>query len=222
MTGDPMMVTRRRGMIALAAVLAGAPLVAMSETSAEAAPATAASAFAPVQELDNALLVAMRQGQNTPFATRYQYLTPVIERVFDLNTILQRSVGLSFAGLPPEQKATLAAAFLRYTVSSYLANFDSYNGQNFQILPDIRPVGAGQQVVKTQLLRVNKDPIELDYVVAGGPSGWRIVDVLTNGTISRVAVQRSDFRELLVRGGVPALTASLNNKVASLSGGMAA
>jgi phospholipid transport system substrate-binding protein len=55
-----------------------------------------------------------------------------------------------------------------------------------------------------------------------GPSGWKAVDVLANGSISRVAVQRSDFRELLASGGVPALMAALQRKVANLSGGMAA
>jgi phospholipid transport system substrate-binding protein len=49
--------------------------------------------------------------------------------------------------------------------------------------------------------------------------GWQAVDVLTDGSISRVAVQRSDFRGLLMAGGVPALTKGLEHKVALLSGG---
>ena len=40
----------------------------------------------------------------------------------------------------------------------------------------------------------------------------------TDGTISRVAVQRSDFRSLLMSGGVPALTAELSRKTANLTG----
>jgi len=50
------------------------------------------------------------------------------------------------------------------------------------------------------------------------PQGWRAVDVLLNGTISQVAVQRSDFRALLTSGGPDALIASLRQKTASLSG----
>ncbi|HUB15081.1 MAG TPA: ABC transporter substrate-binding protein [Acetobacteraceae bacterium] len=42
-----------------------------------------------------------------------------------------------------------------------------------------------------------------------GPAGWQVVDVLTDGYISRVAVQRSDFRQLLASGGPPALTAGM-------------
>jgi phospholipid transport system substrate-binding protein len=51
------------------------------------------------------------------------------------------------------------------------------------------------------------------------PQGWRAVDVLLDGTISRVAVQRSDFRSLLNHGGAPALAKSLQEKTADLSGG---
>ena len=45
------------------------------------------------------------------------------------------------------------------------------------------------------------------------------VDVLADGSISRVAVQRSDFRRLVARGGAQALIDSLNQKTADLSGG---
>jgi phospholipid transport system substrate-binding protein len=48
---------------------------------------------------------------------------------------------------------------------------------------------------------------------------WKVVDVLADGSISRVAVQRSDFRRLVDRGGAPALIQSLNSKTSDLSGG---
>ena len=50
----------------------------------------------------------------------------------------------------------------------------------------------------------------------------KAVDVLADGSISRVAVQRSDFRDLLRNGGVPALITALRQKVVTLSGGMLA
>ena len=51
------------------------------------------------------------------------------------------------------------------------------------------------------------------------PSGWRAVDVLAEGAISRVAVQRSDFRRLLMQGGGAALLASLQRKANDLAHG---
>jgi phospholipid transport system substrate-binding protein len=50
------------------------------------------------------------------------------------------------------------------------------------------------------------------------PTGWQAIDVLEQATISQVAVQRSDFRSLLA-GGADSLTASLQAKVDTMSGG---
>jgi phospholipid transport system substrate-binding protein len=46
-----------------------------------------------------------------------------------------------------------------------------------------------------------------------------VVDVLADGSISRVAVQRSDFSALFDKGGAPALEASLQQKTEELSHG---
>jgi phospholipid transport system substrate-binding protein len=207
---------RRATLVLTAAGFAAAfaSLAARADTRSDAA------VFAPVTALNAALLTAMKYGDAVSFDRRYQVLAPVIERVFDLNAVLAASVGLSWASIPDAQKTTLASAFRRYTVSSYVANFNSFNGQSFEILPGTRAVGNGEVVVRTRLIRQDKSPVELDYVLRSGPAGWQVVDVLTDGTISRVAVQRSDFQQLLQNGGVPALTAGLQRKVANLSGSM--
>jgi phospholipid transport system substrate-binding protein len=82
-------------------------------------------------------------------------------------------VGLSWATLPEAQKAQRATAFRRYTISSYVSNFDSYNGQTFQVLPSVRAVVNGEVVVRTRLVRVNDSPVKLDYIMrrAAPPDG---------------------------------------------------
>lgn len=84
--------------------------------------------------------------------------------------------------------------FRHYTVPSCVSNFDSYNGQRFEVLPTVRRVGNGEVIVQTQLTRSDDSPVKLDYIMRLGPAGWQVVDVLTDGSISRVAVQRSDFQ----------------------------
>jgi hypothetical protein len=51
------------------------------------------------------------------------------------------------------------------------------------------------------------------------PSGWKIVDGPADGSISRVVVQRSDFRRVLTNGGGDALLASLQRRTSDPSGG---
>jgi phospholipid transport system substrate-binding protein len=183
---------------------------------------TGADAAAPIQRLDAALLSAMKAGRGTPFSQRYAELDPVIDQTFDLDAVLAASIGLGWAGMPSDQKTQLIAAFRRYTVASYTANFDNYSGQTFQIAPAVRSVGNGEVIVSTEIIGSDGTSHKLDYVMRNTASGWKAVDVLADGSISRVAVQRSDFRQLLNSGGAPALMAGLQRKVGSLSGGMLA
>jgi hypothetical protein len=64
---------------------------------------------------------------------------------------LTRSMGLSWEAPPEAQKAPLETAFRRYTVSSYVANFGSYNGRRFQVSParDPRWRGGGAESTAT-------------------------------------------------------------------------
>jgi phospholipid transport system substrate-binding protein len=207
----------RRGLLGIATAAFAA---IGSRSSADAQTANHIGSNAPIQRLDGALLGTMQAGPKMSFAQRFATLAPVIEQTFDLDAILAASVGLRWPDLPNDQKAQIDAAFRRYTVASYASNFDSYDGQTFQVSPDVREVGNGEVIVRTKLVARDGSSTPLDYVMRGDQTGWKVVDVLAGGAISRVAVQRSDFRTLLTSGGAPALTVALQNKVANLSGGM--
>ena len=173
---------------------------------------------APIDALDQALLTAARNGRQA-FTDRYAALAPVVEHALDLPAILQTSVGPHWADLPAEQQQQLLSVFRTFTVASYVANFNKFNGEQIDLLPETRAVGQ-EQVVETQIVPSGGKPIRIDYVMREGEAGWQAVDVLLDGSISRVAVQRSDFRALLGTGGnADALIASLQKKVADLSGG---
>ena len=177
------------------------------------------AAVQPIRELCDGLISIMRAGTRTPFTQRFQMLTPQVDRAFDLPAVLQLSVGPSWSSLPPDQQNTLMTAFRRYTIAKYVNNFDNYTGQRFDIQPDSKPLPSGEQQVKTKIVSSSGESHELDYVMRRMPGGWKVVDVLADGSISQVAVQRSDFRRLVERGGAQALIQSLNQKTSDLSGG---
>jgi phospholipid transport system substrate-binding protein len=202
----------RRGFFAAsAAVFIGvaAPVWAQSD----------AAVIAPIQRLNDGLLEIMRAGPRTPFQQRFNMLAPVVDQTFDLPAILQESVGLIWLSTPQEQKEMLMQAFRRYTVASYVNSFDSYDGQRFEIAPDTRAVGNGEQVVDTKIIPRSGNGHQLDYVMRQVGDSWKVVDVLADGSISRVAVQRSDFHHLLSSGGPEALAESLRTKTVDLSDG---
>ena len=172
----------------------------------------------PIHQLYDTLLALMRMGAAIPFRNRYDTLGPVIDRVFDLSTVLRTSVGMRWGALGGPAQQALHDAFRRFTIATYVANFDKFEGERFEISPTPRPSGA-DQIVQSRIVRSTGDPVRLDYVMRQAGGGWRVVDVLLDGTISRVAVQRSDFRGLLEHGDATALIARLQRKAADLSGG---
>jgi phospholipid transport system substrate-binding protein len=133
-----------------------------------AAPTMAAvsEAAAPIAALDSALVGAMQAGKATPFVQRYDMLAPAVQHAFDLDTILEVSVGPRWQSFTPEQKQELRTEFLRFTVASYVSNFSAYDGERFDLDPDPRPVGA-EQVISTHIVPKTGSSAR---VLAGGAS----------------------------------------------------
>ncbi|HWO85530.1 MAG TPA: ABC transporter substrate-binding protein [Stellaceae bacterium] len=181
--------------------------------------ATASEITAPVEQLHAGLISIMKAGKTVSFRQRYETIAPVIGRTFDLEAILRQVVGPRWPSLPADQQSALADAFRRYTIASYVANFDSYSGQRFDTAPVVRAVG-NDRVVETRFASPGDRVHAMDYVMRQEGGGWKVIDVLAEGSISRVASQRSEMRSLLADGGGPGLLVSLRQKTAELSGGI--
>jgi phospholipid transport system substrate-binding protein len=171
----------------------------------------------PLLTLYAGLEAIMRAGYTTPFPQRFDILAPVVDQVFDLETVLKVSVGMRWDSMDPAIQARLLRIYRRFTVATYVASFNKYDGEQFQILPGARDAGS-DRIVGTEII-TGGDHMRLDYVMRDGSGVWRAVDVLLEGSISRVAVQRSDFRKVLTSGDTDALIASLRRKIADLSDG---
>ena len=133
--------------------------------------------------------------------------------------ILRQVIGPRLAALPPDQRAAVGDAFRRYTTASYVANFDTYSGQRFEVAPVVRAAGS-DQVVETQIAAASGQGYVLDYVMRQESGGWKVVDVLVDGAISRVAAQRSEMRSMLADSGGAGLLVGLRRKTADLSSGI--
>lgn len=74
-------------------------------------------------------------------------------------------------------------------------------------------------MVQTRIVPASGESHHLDYVMRQVGGTWKVVDVLADRSISRVAVQRSKMRSPLANGGVPALLERLQRKTVEMSGG---
>jgi phospholipid transport system substrate-binding protein len=200
----------RRQLLAMSIPLA----LAAGQARAQAAdPATV-----PITQFYAVLLTVMKAGRSTPFPQRVQILAPAVDAAFDLAGILRISVGAFWSSLPPDQQQTLLGVFRSYTICNYVSSFHSYKGRVISVSPTTRPVGS-ERVVTTTITKPGRDPLRIDYVMRNEDVGWKVVDVLLDGTISRVAVQRSDFASLVTAGNASQLIATLRTKVSTLSNG---
>ena len=173
---------------------------------------------APIAALNTALQANMKAGRASPFAARAAKFRPVAERAFDFPAILAAAVGPRFAAFPDATKRDLLDAFTIFTVATWVSNFDTYDGESFELAPQTRQSGT-DEIVTTRIIPKSGEPTRLDYVMRQNPAGWRAIDILLNGTISRVAVQRSDFRGLIAAGDPAPLLASLRDRAERLAAG---
>ncbi|MFL5334608.1 MAG: ABC transporter substrate-binding protein [Geminicoccaceae bacterium] len=205
----------RRALLCLLAELATTTALPLFAVEA----ATSHGAEEPIATFNSALMEAMKAAsRGIPFPDRYATLSPVIDRVFDLPGILRACVGPRWSSLSAADRNKLEAAFRRYTAAAWVAQFDNFQGERLEILPDSRRIGQ-DEVVATQIVGSDGQISRLDYVMRRQGSAWKAVDVLLDGTISRIAVQRSEFRAQLASGGTSALLDGLRQKIGEVSGG---
>jgi phospholipid transport system substrate-binding protein len=164
-----------------------------------------------VSSLSDALLDTMKQAKDLGIKGRYDKLSPVLAKTYDLPLMTRIAVGQSWAALTPEQQKAVVAAFTRMTTATYASRFDGFSGEQFVIL-QTSDQKNGDKIVKTQIIQSNGKPVALSYLVRNTGSDWRIIDVYLNGTISELANRRAEFGAVLKSGGADALVSSLNKQ----------
>jgi phospholipid transport system substrate-binding protein len=197
----------------LALVLAGA-LIFASPRAPAATPGPGPSEV--VQRLYGELLDTMQHATALGAKGRYQKLEPTIFRTYDVPFMAKLTIGPLWAGLTPEKKQQAAKAYGRYITAVYASQFDGYSGEKLEVLGE-QKIKRGV-LVKSRIVKSDGQPVTLNYMVHDNEVGWQIRDVYETGTISQLAVQRSDFTQILRTGGVDGLIAALNKKADDLQG----
>ena len=184
--------------------------VALAVALLASVPARAADPAADrVQTFYNSLLDTMKRGPQLGMQGRVQALEPAVDSAFDLPAMIQSIVGPSWSSMKDSDRTALIAAFRRMTVANYAANFSRYDGEQFNVDPNVRQRGP-DKLVQTTLVPRGDKPVPLIYRMRDSSGGWKIIDVFLNGYVSELAMRRSDFASTLASGGAPALVAKIN------------
>ncbi len=167
------------------------------------------ASIATIRTLDDGLLAIMKGGKTMGFAGRAAKIGPVVDNVFDISVMTRLAVGPAWTGMTPTDKTALIAAFRRNTIAQYADNFDGWSGESFTIDPKVQVRGS-DRLVKTTLKSPKGSPVDLAYRLRQSGSGWRVVDVFYQNSISQLATRRSDFARIVATGGAKALIAHLD------------
>jgi phospholipid transport system substrate-binding protein len=170
-----------------------------------------------VQSFYATLLTTMRSGPSLGESGRYAQLAPVVQQVFDVPYMTQIAVGPSWASLTPAQQQQIIDAFGHYIAATYAYNFDSYSGEQLQVLGE-QPFSYYGTLVETRIVKSDGKPVTINYLMRQNSDGtWQIADIYLDGTISQLAVRRSEFTSILQNQGVGGLINALNHKVIMLT-----
>jgi phospholipid transport system substrate-binding protein len=215
-TGLQRAARRRASAVACAASLAlVAQLAAAPRGLADPAPAPdPAAATKLVEDLHDIMLGVMKEGEKLGYPGRLARLEPAIASRYDFAFMAEKSVGLAWKDLDEAQRKQLVDAMERLAGATYANRMKDFSGERFETL-GTQAAAQSTMLVRTQIVEGDGKKTTLDYRVRALPDGSpRIVDVFFDGTVSELAMRRSEYSALLKKGGFPTLMEALEKKIA--------
>lgn len=175
---------------------------------------------AVVERLHDELLGVMKGADALGYTGRYEKLSPVVSEIFDTRFMAEKSVGRFWKKMSDVERERFLSTVGRYTVANYAGRFDGYTGQSFETVREEDSL-AGTVLVHTKLNDPGNEDIQLNYRLRLVDGSWKIIDVYLNGTVSELALRRSEYSALIKRKGVEALISALDDKITALQEGRA-
>jgi len=205
----------KTGFHALLAAACATLCLAASARAEAAAPAS--PPVQVVEKLHAALLGVMKDAEKLGYPGRYERLAPVLQETYDTPFMAEKSVGRHWKQATPADQATLVDTFSRFMIANYAGRFDGYTGQSFETLGE-EPSAQDTVLVRTRLIDPQGEDVQLNYRLRPAGGSWKIIDVYLNGTVSELALRRSEYASLIKREGWKAVIAALDQRIQGFAG----
>jgi phospholipid transport system substrate-binding protein len=129
------------------------------------------------------------------------------------------ALGKDWRKANPGQQERLVKEFRTLLVRTYSNALSGYKDQTVRYKPGNKPAGeTANMTVKTEVLQPGGKPIQLDYSVNKGPSGWKVHDVIVAG-VSLVTNYRDAFAQEVRANGIDGLIGMLADKNKQIEAG---
>lgn len=189
---------------------------APASPAAEAAPAAAQTPLEVVAALNDALLDVLRKSNDLDYGGRFTLLAPILESKFDLEYMARQAVGRAFLDLDETQRQAWYGLFKDYMTANYASRFDHFSDQKFEILGE-EPGAKDTVLVRTRVIDPAAENVDLSYRMHLTDGAWKVADVYLKGTVSELALRRSEYASVLKRDGFEALAANVKAKIADFA-----
>ncbi len=174
-------------------------------------PAGADTARQVVENLHSTLMSVMKQAGELGYKGRYDRLAPVIKSGFDFTFISRIVAGRYWHNFSEEERGKFVEVFTRLSIATYAGRFDGYSGEYFKMV-SAKELRRGRLMIKTVLVKRNRDEVELDYILHNRDNQWLIINVIANG-VSDISLKRADYTAFLKKKGFKALLDKLAEKI---------
>lgn len=164
-----------------------------------------------VEAFNQTLLDVMKHAKTLGVRGRYDKLLPAINKTFHIPLMAYFVTGPYWGKATKEQRHALIGAAERMSAGELAVLFDDYDGETFEI-KGTRMLKDSSTLVETLINRRNDPPVKVDYRLRSFKSGWRVIDVILDGSISQLVKRKGEYAAILEKGGVARLTATLNAK----------
>jgi phospholipid transport system substrate-binding protein len=171
-----------------------------------------------VERLHGTLLDVMRRADELGYGGRRRVLAPVIQSSFDTPFMARLALGRGWRDLDAAEQERWLAVFQELSLATYAARFDKFSGERFETR-DVEPAAHDTVLVKTELVRPEDEPVALHYRLRQEGGSWRIIDIYLNGTVSEVALRRSEYTAVVKRDGFDALVSEVEEKIQAYTRG---
>jgi phospholipid transport system substrate-binding protein len=173
-----------------------------------------------VKKLNAGLEGVLRDSAQLDYKARYDRIAPVIREAYDLDFMARQALGKESEALAPADQARWVAAFTDLTNATYAGRLDHWSGQTFETLGE-EAAAHDTMVVRTRVVDPGAENVDLNYRLRETDGRWRVIDVYLKGSVSEVALRRSEYSSVLKHEGFEALLAAVNKKIADLAAGTA-
>jgi len=168
-----------------------------------------------IENFHAGLLDIMKNAKELGFQGRTEKLEPLMQETFDLQFMASKSVGRHWRQLSDDDKERWVVIFSQFTTANYAGRFTGYTGEEF-ITVDVEDSPRGTKVVLTKIIVPSEEDVQLNYRMIERDGSWKVIDVFLNGTVSELALRRSEYSSALKSSGFDQLVASVETKIEDL------